>query len=214
MTVACRHACDLFLNGHHIAALSPPPDFGPVLPKTLPLPEQYLRQHNVLALLVENQGRQLSWDPQAAQYGLISCELDATAFTQWRVRGGLAGELRRQGFCGFADWPSIEPGGAADITWHRSVFDLSLPSEVEVRVVLILDQTPTKCYIYLNGQLIGRMRYPQGAERRFWLPDGALHRWGSNELLIAQWTRGAEPGIGPARLEAETVAVWHRVDVT
>jgi len=214
VTVACRHACDLFLNGHHIAALSPRPDFGAVLPKTLPLPERYLRQDNVLALLVENQGRPASWDPEAASHGLISCGLDTTTFTQWRVRGGLTGEVRRQGFCGFADWSSIEPGGAADITWHRSTFDLSLPSEVEVRMVLILDETPTKCYIYLNGQLIGRMWYPQETERRFWLPDGVLRRRGSNELLIAQWTRGAEPGIGLARLEDESVAAWHRVDAT
>ncbi len=213
VTLACRHACDLFLNGEHVAALNPPPAFGAVAPKTLPLPARHLREQNVLAMLVEHQGRHVSWDAAAAPHGLISFELDGGVVRDWRVRSGMHGTRRRQGFYGFADWSLItapdSASGTGDITWHRATFDLSIPSNIAVPVFLVLDQTPTQCYVYLNGRLIGRIWYPRRAERRLWLPNGLLTCDGPNELLIAQWTRGASPGIGVARLEHGPVAAWH-----
>ncbi len=218
VTLACRHACDLFLNGAHVASLNPPPDLGPVLPKTLPLPSRHLRENNVLACLVENQGRATAWDQAIEPHGLISCELEGASMTTWRIRGGLTGEIRVQGFYGFADFDLVDGDGADDVTWHRSQFHLHLPTDTEVPLFLYLDQTPTKCYVFLNGQMIGRQWYPRDAERRFWLPEGLVrrtgpdacgpHSCGSNELLIAQWTRGADPGLGVARLEAGMPATW------
>ncbi|MBN1249704.1 MAG: beta-galactosidase [Anaerolineae bacterium] len=243
VTLACPHACDLFLNGEHVAALSPPPDGSAVAPKTLPLPVRHLREHNVLALLVEHQGRDVAWDTAAAPHGLIAFELVGAQVRTWRVRAGLSGEVQRQGFYGFADGsligndaspltarrdadargaePGVLPGyghgtigphdGAASgaVTWHRTGFSLNLPHDVEAPVFLVLDQTPTKCAIYLNGLRVGELWYPQRAERRFWLPEGILRRDGPNELLVAQWTRGATPGIGVARLESAPPAIWH-----
>ncbi len=201
VTLACRHACDLFLNGAHIAALSPPPELGPAIPKTLPLPSRHLLPQNVLSILVENQGRAMPWDAASEPHGLISCHLHGEPVSRWCVRAGLSGELRMQGFYGFADWDLVGEGGAPDITWHRSRFDLFVPRDTEVPVYLVLDRTPAKCYVYLNGMLIGRTGHSQEPLHRFWLPDGVLHRTGPNELLIAQWTRGAKPGLGAARLE-------------
>lgn len=219
VTLTCRHACDLFVNGAHVAALNPPPDFGPVAPKTLPVSPRHLQtqrpgeaaapSHNVIALLVENLGREETWDRAPDLHGLITCEVEGAEIVTWRVREGLSGETRVQGFYGCANWDLIEEGGSAAVTWHRAGFRLDLPDDVEMPLFLVLDQTPGKGYVYLNGTLIGRLWYPQEPQRRFWLPDGLLQRQGSNELLIAQWTRGADPGIGIARLEAGPPRVWH-----
>ncbi|MGC9468859.1 MAG: beta-galactosidase [Anaerolineae bacterium] len=208
VTIACRHACDLFLNGEQIAALNPPPGFGPVVPKTLPLPSRYQAETNVLALLVENQGRAMSWDEAAEPYGLISCSVEAEGPLVWRMRRGLTGQVERQGFPGFADWRLVTGQGASYLTWHRSEFALSLASDVEVPLFLYLDQTPTICLIYLNGTQVGRVWYPRERQRRFWLPEGLLRRKGTNELLIVQWARGAEPGIGAARVESGAALAW------
>jgi len=56
--------------------------------------------------------------------------------------------------------------------------------------------------------LIGRYWDGRGPQHRFWLPEGLLRRTGENELLIAQWTRGAQPGIGLARLEHGAIMQW------
>ncbi|MGC9349125.1 MAG: beta-galactosidase [Anaerolineae bacterium] len=210
VTLTCRHACDLYLNGEHIATLNPPPDLGAVAPKTLPLSSRYLQDQNVLAILVENIGRHESWDLAAQPHGLISCTIEGASGLDWRVRGGLSGEMRVQGFQGYADWDLVPETGAQYVCWHRALFELDLAAAVEIPVFLELEQTPSKAYIYLNHQLIGRMWYPQGAQRRFWLPDGLLERRGTNELLVAQWTRGANPGIGMARLVPGMPSAWHK----
>ncbi|HSQ40509.1 MAG TPA: beta galactosidase jelly roll domain-containing protein, partial [Anaerolineales bacterium] len=79
----------------------------------------------------------------------------------------------------------------------------------EMPLFLFLDQTPGRVYLFLNGQLIGRYVDNRAPQHRFWLPEGILRRKGENELLIAQWTRGAQPGIGAARLEHGTIMHWH-----
>jgi hypothetical protein len=213
VTLTCRHACDLFLNGEHVATLNPPPDLGRASPKTLPLPRRRVRdEDNVLALLVENLGREEAWDRAAARHGLLACEIEGARGVRWQVKGGLTGEVEDQGVAGFADWDLIDQAdaaGAADfVTWHRAAFKLALPRDHEAPLFLYLDRAPTKAYIYLNGQQIGRMWYPQDEQRYFWLPDGLLLRQGFNELLIAQWLRGARPGIGAARLVAGPALRW------
>jgi hypothetical protein len=210
VTVACQHACDIFLNGVHIAALNSPPDYGEVRPKTLPLPSRYLRSENVLAILVENEGRSAPWNEATASYGLIVCEVEAGEVRSWRIREGLTGEARVQGFHGYANWELLAGAEGNAITWHRARFDLRLPADYVVPLFLFLDGTPTRCYGYLNGVLIARLRYPQDRQRHFWLPDGLLRRAATNELLIAQWTRGARPGIGTAALEMGVPLVWRR----
>jgi hypothetical protein len=214
LTLACRHACDVFLNGEHIATLNPPPNLGPVSPKTLPLPVRKMREENVLALLVENLGRDVTWDRAALDHGLTDCMLEGPEGPRpvaWRVRGGLSGEVQEQGFLGFADWDRVPEGvpPAGDcVTWHRATFKLALPRDHEVPLFLHLDRVASKAYVFLNGCLVGRMWYPQDGQRYFWLPDGILQRQGYNELLIAQWLRGAKPGIGEAQLVSGLVRRW------
>ena len=207
--LVCRGACDLFLNGVHFASLNPPPGGGPVTPKTLPLPQRHLRADNVLAVLVEAPGRPATWDLAIEARGLIACDLAGGRIDRWSVRAGLIGERQRQGFYGYADWSLVDGTGAEDVTWHHCRFELQLPPDLEVPVYLALDPLPTKSYVYLNGVLIGRQAPPQVYRRRVWLPDGVLRRRGSNELMVAQWTRGGEPGIGRARLEAGAVLQWN-----
>ncbi len=209
VTVVCRGACDLFLNGAHFASLNPPPGGGPVTPKTLPLPQRHLRVGNVLAILVEAHGRPAAWDLATEARGLIACDLEGGRIAGWAVRAGLVGERQRQGFYGYADWALVDGTGAEDVTWHHCRFDLQLPPDIEAPVYLALDPLPTKSYIYLNGVLIGRQAPPHLYRRRVWLPDGVLRRRGDNELMVAQWTRGGEPGIGRAHLEAGTALQWH-----
>lgn len=208
VTLTCRHACDVFFNGVHIAALNPPPDYDVEPAKTLPVPTRYLRDDNVVALLVENEGRPAAWNEAMIPCGLMDCTFDGAEVRGWRVRAGLTGETRVQGFDGYANWDLVDAVSGHAITWHRASFDVRLLADAVVPLFLYLDRTPARCYAYLNGVLIARQRYPQDSQRRFWLPEGLLHRSGGNELLIAQWTRGAQPGIGSAALEAGTPMVW------
>jgi len=209
LTVQCRHASDVFLNGTHIAALNDPPEIAPT-PKTLPLPASLLRETNVVAVLVELQGRAVTWDAAAQPHGLLAATLDSGATLAWRVRGGLSGEQTVQGFAGFAAGTRLPATGAPDVTWHRARFNLTIPEMLEVPWFVFLGQTPTKAYIFLNGQLIGRYWDGRGPQQRFWLPEGILQRRGENELLIAQWTRGGAARLGIARLECGAVAQWIR----
>jgi len=205
-------ACDVFFNGEHLASLSAAPaDQAAPTPKTLPLPPGLLRsqEENVLALLVEHRGRPPAWDAAARPQGLLACGLDTDAAMRWRVRCGLAGERQVQGFPGYADWELVPQDGSAHITWHRALFRLEMAEGIKAPLFLSLAETPARAYVFLNGQLVGRCRARDGGRQRFWLPAGVLDPHGENELLIAQWTRGARPGIGSARLEAGSVVRWH-----
>ncbi len=208
LTLCCDQASDVFLNGALIAALNTPPHAIPGAPKTLPLPQHLLREHNALAILVENIGQQRHWEATARLRGLTACVLDGGAPIRWRSRWGLSGERAAQGFAGYADWALVPDADAAHITWHRAVFPLSLPDDVETPLFLFLDQTPGRAYLFLNGQLIARYADNRAPQHRFWLPEGIVRRTGENELLIAQWTRGAQPGIGAARLEHGAIMQW------
>ena len=208
ITLYCDQACDVFLNGTLIAALNTPPHATPGAPKTLPLPAPLQREHNVLAILVENSGKGYNWAATTCVGGLVACTLDNRAPIIWRSRWGLSGERAVQGFPGYADWTLVPDDGAAHIIWHRAAFPLTLPDDVETPLFLFLEQTPSRAYLFLNGQLIGRYWDRRGPQHRFWLPEGILQRKGENELLIAQWTRGAQPGIGLARLEHGTIMQW------
>lgn len=208
VTLYCDQACDVFLNGTLIAAINTPSHVVPGAPKTLPLPVSYQHEHNVLAILVENNGRQQAWDATTPPRGLVACTLDNRAPITWRARWGLSGECAVQGFPGYADWTLVPDDGAATIIWHHATFSLALPDDVETPLFLYLDQTPSRAYLFLNGQLIGHYWEGRGPQQRFWLPEGILRRNGENELLIAQWTRGAQSGIGQARLEHGTMMQW------
>jgi len=208
VTLYCDQACDVFLNGTLIAALNTSPQATPGAAKMLPLPPHLQREHNVLAILVENSGRQQNWEATTNKRGLAACTLDNDVPITWRLRWGLSGERAVQGFPGYAEWSLVPDDGAAHIIWHRAVFALALPEDVETPLFLFLDQTPSRAYLFLNGQLIGRYWDGRGPQQRFWLPEGILQRAGENELLIAQWTRGAQPGIGLARLEHGTIMQW------
>jgi hypothetical protein len=210
VTLYCDQACDVFLNGMLIAALNTPPHAAPGAPKTLPLPAHLQREHNVFAVLVENNGRQQNWEITAHAQGLTACALDNDASMMWRSRWGLSGERAVQGFPGYAEWALVPDDGATHIIWHRAAFALSLPDDVETPLFLFLDQTPSRAYLFLNGQLIGRYWDGRSPQHHFWLPEGILQRKGENELLIAQWTRGTQPGIGVARLEHGLVMQWRQ----
>lgn len=210
VTLYCDQASDVFFNGALIAALNTPPQAVPGAPKTLPLPQLMQRDHNVLAILVENIGQQRDWEATARARGLTAGALDSGAPIRWRSRWGLGGERTVQGFAGYADWALVPNDGAVHITWHRAIFRLSLPDDVEMPLFLFLDQTPGRAYLFLNGQLIGRYVDNRAPQHRFWLPEGLLRRKGENEVLIAQWTRGAQPGIGAARLEQGAVMRWQK----
>jgi hypothetical protein len=201
VTLYCDQACDVFLNGTLIAALNTPPHAAPGAPKTLPLPVHLQRDRNVLAVLVENSGQQQQWGTTARVQGLAACALDSGAPITWRSRRGLSGERAVQGFPGYASWTLVPDDGAAHLIWHRATFTPALPDGVEAPLFLFLDRTPSRVYLFLNGQLIGRYWDGRSPQQRFWLPEGILHRKAENELLIVQWTRGAQPGIGVARLE-------------
>jgi hypothetical protein len=138
----------------------------------------------------------------------VQCDIGGVD-VQWRVKAGLTGEMQEQGFYGFADWDLIGGTGSHAITWHRCQFSLSVPTNAELPLSLTVDQTPTLAYVYLNQQLVGRVWYPRDVRRRVWLPQRVL-RDGDNELLIAQWTRGAEPGMGNVHLDAGDVRLWQR----
>jgi hypothetical protein len=214
VTLTFRHACDLFLNGVHLATLDALPDAGEddLTPRTVVLPPDALADAgvpNVLAVLVESLGRAQDPDLARSPHGLIACHVEGGRAVRWRVRGGLSGERRVQGFPGYADWDLVPQDGDSHITWHRATFAMALPDGVEVHLSLALEQVPARALIFLNGQLIGDHWESRGPRRRFWLPEGLLKRRGTNEVLIAQWTRGMAPGLGAVRLEAGPVYQWY-----
>lgn len=211
-TLSCRcdDAYDVFLNGEHIAMSNAPTDGMPSPLKTLPLPARLLREINLLSILVERQGNAKTWNSATRLHGLLFCALDSGQPLRWRLRAGLSAERSLQGFAGYADWTSLLEDGSSNFIWHRTTFDLHISPTMAVPIFLYLDQVPTKAYIFLNGQLIGRYWEMRGPQHRFWLPGGILQRNGNNEILIMQWTRGAEPGVGLAHLEAGNVMQWHQ----
>ncbi len=215
VTLRCPHPCDVFFNGAHVAALNSVDD----APKTLPLLARLLRDDNLLAILVEGNAAHATWDAANAPRGLLACELDSGLPLLWNIRGGLSGERSVQGFAGYADWallpdedmlPETQSNVYA-ITWHRASFELALPDATDCPIFLHLEQAPAKVTLYLNGQRVGQYEEAHPAQRRFWLPEGILHQRGTNELLVAQWTRGANPGLGVARLEAGTGMQWNKL---
>jgi hypothetical protein len=209
VTLTFRHACDLFLNGRHLASLNAPPGDleGEPVPQRLPLPAKLLREENVLAVLVESQGHAADWGRAGQRHGLLTCTLEGGAFPRWRIRAGLSGERTVQGFTGFADWRLVPEDGSPHVTWHRLTFNQDFPEEEEIALFLVVERTPAQAFVYLNGQLLGRYVEGGGTQTRFWLPEGILRR-GENEILVAQWTRGAPPGLGPVRFEIRTSLLW------
>ena len=209
ITLLCRHDCDVFLNGHLIAALKTSPDLGNGGLKTIPIPARHQQQRNVLSILVENAGRAAELDFALQPHGLLTCKLNDDIPIQWRIRGGLQGEKHVQGFYGYADWHLIPHNGTPHITWHRSAFELSIDEDLELSIFLLLDPTPGKLYLYLNGVLIGRSGNKFLSQQKYWLPEGLLNLQGHNELLVMQWTRGGEPLLGLAQLVSTSPSVWY-----
>lgn len=213
VTLACWHAADVFLNGVHIGVLNPPPEGHGAASTTLPLPERALRPHNVLAVLVEHRGREPAAEALVRPHGLLHCALDSGAALEWRLRRGLTGERLVQGFAGYADWALTPLEGSGHVSWHRAAFELDLAADIDAAISLVLERIPVRAYIYLNGTLIGRYQEGRDTQRELWLPEGLLRRQGRNELLIAQWTRGATPGIGRAQLAIAQLGQWiHEAD--
>ncbi len=202
---------DLFLNGVLIASLTLPLRDGASGggSRTIPLPARYLRERNVLAILADAGWLMQSHLPltQRSGYGhSLSCQFEGARNVTWKRRWGILGQVVRQGFADFADWRLVDGEGSEAITWHRSLVHLDLPHEIEVPIFLTLESPPRRALVYLNGVLLRRLDQRQAATERIWLPDGLLKRAGRNEILIAQWTRGARPGIQNARLETGPTA--------
>jgi hypothetical protein len=209
LTLTCRHAGDVFLNGELIAVVnlsagqvSSFPTLEPPAPQTIPLPPALLREENVIAVLTESLGHAQRAGGLTEPHGLLGALLDGEALLWWRVRGGLSGERLVQGFPGFADWSLVPVAGAPAVTWHRTTFTFNLPDQVTAPLFLVIERLAGKALLFLNGTLVGRYSEAQGPQRRFWLPEGLWQPRQENELLLAQWPRGAEPGIGRVRLES------------
>lgn len=209
LTLTCRHAGDVFLNGELIAVvnlspgqLSSSPALEPLAPQTIPLPPPLLREENVIAVLTESLGHAQRVGGLTEPHGLLGALLDGEALLWWRVRGGLSGEHLVQGFPGFADWSLVPAEGAPAVSWHRTTFTFNLPDQVTAPLFLVIERLAGKALLFLNGLLVGRYSEAQGPQRRFWLPEGLWQPRQENELLLAQWPRGAEPGIGRVRLES------------
>ncbi len=211
VTLRCDDTADLFFNGELIATLNAPPDGRSTPPKTLPLPARLLREQNVLALLVERQpggAGWTGWEEVARPHGLLDCALDSGAPIHWRIRAGLSGERNWQGVTGYAEWPLVPDVGAAYVTWHRAQFALGWPDAVEATLSLVLERVQGRVYVFYNGMLVGRGQDIHETWR-LWLPEGLSRRQGTNELLIAQWVRGGEPGLGAAYLDVGPTFRWY-----
>jgi hypothetical protein len=57
--------------------------------------------------------------------------------------------------------------------------------------------------------LIGRSGNNKNTQDIYWLPDGLLDMKGRNEILIMQWTRGAEPYLGEISLIPDHEKTWY-----
>ena len=84
-----------------------------------------------------------------------------------------------------------------------------IDEDLELSISLLLDPTPGKLYLYLNGVLIDRSGNKFLSQQKYWLPEGLLNLQGHNELLVMQWTRGGEPLLGSAQLVSTSTSVWY-----
>lgn len=203
--------CDIFLNATLIATLKSPHHINNEGIKVIPLPKRYQDKSNILSILIESGRKNTTISANRKKRGLLSCELNTRAPIQWRYREGLIGQRRFQGFSGYADWTMIPAGGQDYITWYQSKFRLCIPADILLGVFFEIDSASSHIYIYLNSVLIGRTSGRSATQNRFWLPTGLLKIDGENEILVAQWTRGAKPGLGSCRLIAGPVRKWYDV---
>ncbi len=131
-------------------------------------------------------------------HGLVACELENTLEAAGWSRGCQASCVFEDS-TGFAEWDLVDgrPG-----RYHLAPHYLrgrSARESTRSAPCLYLDQTPAVSMVYLNGCLVGRGRYPQERQRRLvarWLAAASRQQYD----YAAQWTRGADPGIGVARL--------------
>jgi beta-galactosidase GanA len=178
---------------------------------------------NVIAVLVENSGHEEDGtrdDYYKSPRGIKSVKVDGSPTSiAWRIQGNLEndptrGPMNTGGQYGersgwylpdFPDarWALLDQTPVADppgITWHRTTFDLHVPSDQDAAVALHIDDTNNRNYralIYLNGWLVGRYINDIGPENTFVLPNGILHTNGTNSLAISVWRLDPETGTLP-----------------
>jgi len=184
-------------------------------------------QDNVVSVLIADMGHDEG--NGKVQRGLVNARLNgSTAMIAWRVQGarggeqpidlargpmntgGLHGERAGWSLPGFPDrgWTSValpfadpRPG----VAWYRSHFDLDLPRDHDVPIVLRFPEHSSRAYraqIYLNGWNLGLFINNIGPQHDFALPAGLLRAHGDNTLALAVWSNDAAGGLGPVSLAA------------
>ena len=197
--------------------------------KLFSVPPAALRpgQDNVVSVLVSDMGHDEGTGK--APRGLISAKLyGSTATITWRLQGnrggeqpidevrgplnngGLYGERAGWSLPGFpdGDWQHVSLPNAdtqPGVAWYRTTFDLHLPHDQDVPVVLRFADDPSRHYrvqIYLNGWNLGLYVNDVGPQHDFALPTGLLRPKGPNTLALAVWSANDAGGLGQVTLAA------------
>ncbi|MBV2353809.1 beta-galactosidase [Streptomyces sp. J2-1] len=119
--------------------------------------------------------------------------------------GGLFGERSGWHLPDFrdGDWERVSfprSDRRQGVTWYRTGFRLSIPSDIDASVGLRLTDDPYRAYrvqIFLNGWNMGQYINNVGPQHTFVLPNGVLRTRGENTLALAvlsEFTSESGPG--------------------
>lgn len=196
--IDARHLYSIYINGklltsfdnfHNVIGIGP--DYSKV--KMFNIPEGFLREENVVVVLVESLGHHKGCEEDATNpRGIIYIDIGCEVL--WKYRGGLISGER--GITPVVDFSEM---GTSNSPRNISL-PLSFNSAVNLYESYLSVQDESKSYaleidakdkanIYLNGYLIGRYWKDKGPQRMFYLPLGILKE-GKNHLSIAVWRRG------------------------
>ncbi|KAK5700740.1 hypothetical protein LTR97_005257 [Elasticomyces elasticus] len=142
-------------------------------------------------------------------------------FTKWKIQGNAGGDANidpvrgslnedglfgtRQGWHlpGFDTtgpaWSSDSPlrgTNQSGIQWYRSVFNLSIDSDLDVPLGIELDAfygTKASVQLYVNGYQYGKFIPQVGPQTRFPFPPGVINNNGENTISIALWAQQDAP---------------------
>lgn len=196
--IDARHLYSIYINGKLLASfdnfhnvIGAGPDYSKV--KIFNIPDNFLREENVVVILVESLGHHKGFEEDASYpRGIIHIDIGKEVL--WKYRGGLIrGE---SGITPVVDFSQVEffssPRNISlpnNFNSAVSLYESYLSVQDESKSYILEIDAENKANIYLNGYLIGRYWKDRGPQGMFYLPRGILKE-GKNHLSIAVWRRG------------------------
>eukprot|EP00871_Galdieria_phlegrea_P005552 jgi/Galph1/5999/GphlegSOOS_G4577.1 len=201
-----------------------------------PKSKLYIGKDNVISMLLENLGHEKDYpndENEKRARGFIEASMVGyNATITWKIQGSCGGEnvpdtvrgwLNNGGLYGERkgwylpdypdyDWKNVSlpyDFNEAAVAWFRTRFKLSIPSDIDVPIGLLIEDDPSYRYnalIFINGWMLGHYINYLGPQHDFVLHNGILNPNGWNDVAIAVWGQDAQGGrLGNVSLHAYQV---------